>query len=627
MQLPIASSRAPSEGGRRGASRRASSAILTADRRPGVSVLALPGFLLLLVLATASPPPVAAQPAAEPPGEAAEPTAPTSAAPVQIDVQARARELGDTVPAGAMLGFIEAGRAGDWETAARHLDLDAIPPAERAGAGPRLARRLKSVLDRTLWIEFDRLSLDPEGDGTDGLAPNRDRVGTIDTAARGEVEVLLERIPRDGEVVWRIAGSTVALIPALYDEFGYGPLIELLPDPFFELHFLEIQLWQWLGLAGLVVVVYLLAWVATLLVQRAVRPLVARTETRVDDELIGALGAPLLFTFSLLFFAAALPLLLLAEPVEAFVGRLLKGLGVVALSWAALRLVDVLTAVLGRRLERQDKRAVASIIPLGRRAAKGFLLAIAVVVLLQNVGVNVTGLVAGLGVGGIAIALAAQKTIENVFGGVSVISDQPVRVGDFCRFGDGKVGTVEEIGLRSTRIRTLDRTLVTIPNADFAQRELESFTARDRMRLHAILGLRYETTPDQLRHTLSGLRRILQTHPRVSPDPARVRFVGFGAYSLDLEVFAYLLTADHGEFLQLREEIYLQMMDVIEEAGTSFAFPSQTLYLGRDSGLDQEVVRRAEELGRAERERAAQAASGAESTSPRSGPDASAPRA
>ena len=625
MQPPIAPSGTGSGGRRRAAPRRAATAIGTgrpfgaplrsgSPRRPyswrSAAPTGLPAWswlLLAMVLATSGAP-IAAQPVAETPAEAAAPAAPPSAAPVPADLQARARELGDAVPAGAMLGFIEAARAGDWETASRYLALDAIPPTDRAAAGPRLARRLKTVLDRTLWIDFDRLSVDPQGRHDDGLDPDLDRIGTIETAERGEVQVLLERTTEDGAAVWRIAAATVALIPVLYDEFGYGPLIALLPDPFFELHFLDVQLWQWLGLVALLVAVYLLAWVATQLVQRAVRPLVARTDTEMDDELIGSLGAPLLFGFAVLFFAVALPLLLLAEPVEAFLERLLKGLGVVALSWAALRLVDVLSAALGRRLERQDKRAVASIIPLGRRAAKVFLLAIAIVVLLQNVGVNVTGLIAGLGVGGIAVALAAQKTIENVFGGVSVISDQPVRVGDFCRFGDGKVGTVEEIGLRSTRIRTLDRTLVTIPNADFAQRELESYTARDRMRIHAILGLRYETTPDQLRYALVGLRRILRTHPRVSPDPARVRFVGFGAYSLDLEVFAYVTTADYGEFLELREGIYLQMMDAIEEAGTSFAFPSQTLYLGRDSGLDEERARRAEELGRAERERAAQEA-------------------
>jgi MscS family membrane protein len=191
------------------------------------------------------------------------------------------------------------------------------------------------------------------------------------------------------------------------------------------------------------------------------------------------------------------------------------------------------------------------------------------------------------------VALAAQKTIENLFGGVTLFADRPVRVGDFFRYGD-QVGTVEEIGLRSTRVRTLDRTVVTIPNAQFSNMALENFAKRDRMRLWTMIGVRYETTPDQLRFLLARLREILLAHPRVTEDPARVRFVGFGAYSLDMEVFAYVDTPDWNEFLQVREDIYLLFVDAVKEAGTGFAFPSSTMYLGRDSGLNKEEVRQAE---------------------------------
>jgi MscS family membrane protein len=201
--------------------------------------------------------------------------------------------------------------------------------------------------------------------------------------------------------------------------------------------------------------------------------------------------------------------------------------------------------------------------------------------------------VAGLGVGGIAVALAAQKSLENLFGGISLFADRPVRVGDFFRYG-AEVGTVEEIGLRSTRIRTLDRTVVAIPNAEFSNLRLENFAKRDRMRLWTMIGVRYETTPDQLRFLLARLREILWAHPRITDDPARVRFVGFGRHSLDLEVFAYANTDDWGEFLGIREDIYLRFMDAVKEAGTGFAFPSTTTYVGRDDGLGAEETRRAE---------------------------------
>ncbi|MEJ2234366.1 MAG: mechanosensitive ion channel family protein [Syntrophobacterales bacterium] len=213
----------------------------------------------------------------------------------------------------------------------------------------------------------------------------------------------------------------------------------------------------------------------------------------------------------------------------------------------------------------------------------------AFIAILSNFGFNVAALLAGLGVGGIAVALAAQKTIENLFGGIVLYADRPVRVGDFCRFGD-KLGTVEEIGIRSTRIRTLDHTVIAIPNATFSNMEIDNITARERIRLLAILTVRYETTPDQLRYILVEIRKLLYSHERVISDTPRVRFINFGAYSLDIEVLAYVNSTDWAEFLGIREDIFLRIMDIIEVSGSGFAFPSQTLYMGRDDGLKAEKV-------------------------------------
>ena len=219
----------------------------------------------------------------------------------------------------------------------------------------------------------------------------------------------------------------------------------------FETRFLELELWQWIGVILLVLVAYIASWILAWLIRAAVQPIVEKTRSDVDDEIIAALMSPLRFALMLGVFAVMRATLLLAKPVQEFLDKLLTGLAVVAAAWVALRLVDVFAAVIDNRLKKQDKRAVASIVPLGRRAAKVFLIAIAAVAMLQNVGFNVTGLIAGLGVGGLAVALAAQSTIENIFGGVSVISDQTVRVGDFCKFGNGETGTVEEREARAGR--------------------------------------------------------------------------------------------------------------------------------------------------------------------------------
>jgi MscS family membrane protein len=206
----------------------------------------------------------------------------------------------------------------------------------------------------------------------------------------------------------------------------------------------------------------------------------------------------------------------------------------------------------------------------------------------------VYGLVAGAGVGGLGIALAARSSLENFLGTFNLYADRPVRVGDFCRYGEDpssgwlRIGTVEEIGLRSTRIRGIDRTITTIPNAEFANMHIVNLTRRDRMLFRTTIGLRYETTPNQLRQVLAKLRELLLAHPRVTKDPARVRATGFGAYSLDLEMFAYVNTSDWNDYLAVQEDLVLRTMDIVDKAGTAFAFPSRTLYHTRDPGLDSE---------------------------------------
>jgi MscS family membrane protein len=502
-------------------------------------------------------------------------------------------------PRRAMEDYLHAARDGDYARAARTLDLRSLPPAQRE-QGPTLARELKVVLDRTLWVDLDALSDEPDGDPGDGSA-TRDVVGSIQTS-RGPTAVLLQRVAlEDGTHAWRVAAPTVAQIPALYAEFGEGWVAELLPTPLVEIRVLEVRLWQWIGLLILLVLATAVSWVLATGVVGTVRSLLRRARTGFDDALLALAVGPLRLTLAVSVFSTGTYALGLALPVHRFFVALEKALTIVAVTWLLLRLADVLCRALERHLVAQGKATAMSMVPLGRRTVKVFLGGLAAIATLQNLGFNVTGILAGLGVGGLAIALAAQKTVENLFGGVTLIADQPVRVGDFCRFGD-RVGTVEDIGLRSTRVRTLERTVVTIPNAQFSATELENFAWRDRIWLKTTIGLRYETTPDQLRHVLVELKKLLLAHPMVHPEPARVRFVGFGAYSLDLEIFAYVVTTDINEFIAVREDIFLRIMDVVAASGSGFAFPSQTIYAGSDGGLDAARSRAAEAAVRRWRE-------------------------
>jgi MscS family membrane protein len=205
----------------------------------------------------------------------------------------------------------------------------------------------------------------------------------------------------------------------------------------------------------------------------------------------------------------------------------------------------------------------------------------------QELGLPLYSVVAGLGIGGLAVALAIRPTLENLIGGVVLYLDHPVRVGDFCNFGD-KTGTVEAIGVRSTKLRALDRTLITVPNAALADMQLINWAKCDRMLINATIGLRYETENDQLRHVLVKFREMLHAHPKIHSDTVRVRFAGFGQSSLDIGVRIYALTQDFNEFHAIREDVLLRMSEIVKESGSSFAFPSQTLYMGRDDGLDGE---------------------------------------
>jgi len=218
----------------------------------------------------------------------------------------------------------------------------------------------------------------------------------------------------------------------------------------------------------------------------------------------------------------------------------------------------------------------------------------AIAAISEHVGVPVAALATGIGVGGLAFALASQSTLENLVAGLTIYSDRPVRVGDYCTIG-GVSGTVESIGLRSTRLRTLERTMVTIPNAEVAKQILENISVRDRMLVCTTIGLRYETTPDQLRYVLGRLREFFNDHTKVIDDGMRVRFIGFGACSLDIEVFLYVRTTQKPVFLEICEDLNLHIMDIVEEAGAGFAIPSQRVYLARNAATDAERVRAAED--------------------------------
>jgi MscS family membrane protein len=210
----------------------------------------------------------------------------------------------------------------------------------------------------------------------------------------------------------------------------------------------------------------------------------------------------------------------------------------------------------------------------------------------QEMGLPILSLLAGLGIGGLAVALAIRPTLENLIGGFILFLDKPIRVGDFCSFGS-QSGTVEKIGVRSTQIRALDRTMITVPNAQFADMQIINWAQCDQMLIDEVIGLRYETSADQLRYVLARIREMFHGHPRIDSDTVRVRFTRYGGSSLDLAIRVYAITREWNDFYAIKEDILFRIKDIVEQAGIGFAFPSHTLYVRRDEGPNSELGERA----------------------------------
>src|SRR5688572_17059147 len=334
---------------------------------------------------------------------------------------------------------------------------------------------------------------------------------------------------------------------------------------------------QWLFLAAIVVASVVLGKVAGRLVRAMVGRLVRRTRSTWDDVLLERLAGPISATLALAFGAALLPLIDLPPESLRTAYRLIRAGVFAVFFWSLFRLVDVGFHLLGDSMWARAG-ATRSLIPLGSRIAKVGIFAIAAVAVLSDLGFPVGSLIAGLGIGGLALALAAQKTVENLFGAFSIGVDQPFRVGDTVKVEDFQA-VVERIGLRSTRFRTLDRTIITIPNGKIADSRIESYTARDRMRLATVIGLAYGTTEGQLREVLDGFARVLRQRPKLFPEGDTVLLRGLGASSLDIEVACWFMTEDYAEFQAIRQEVLLGFLGVVERAGTSLAFPTQTLHV------------------------------------------------
>lgn len=470
------------------------------------------------------------------------------------------------------------------EIAVLYLDT-----SDRDTDATALARQLAAVLNRYLPARLNQISDKPEGSVQDPRKPDEELIGTV-SGSNGELDIVVERVNggKAGQI-WLFSKSTLAGLPA----FSRGSSIHTaethLPKVLVTTHLFNVPLFEWLALFVALPFVYSLTGLLNRLLSLAfgeLRRRIWRTPSQQNPSILPVPIRLLLLALFIRYMLTIVELPLLARQIWSYISLLFA---IAAGIWVLLITGGWVERYVVKR--RREVGGSASVVRLLRRLIEGLVLFAGLLLTFHYFGIDVTAALAGLGVGGIAIALAAQKTLENVIAGASLIADGVVRVGDVVSVGDID-GTVVQIGLRSTTIRSTDRRLVNLPNGQMATMRLDTLSARDKFLLRQLVGLRYETTAAQLRSIVAGIRKLLSSHNAVDTASLRVRFVRFDASAVEIEVFTYLFASDWNSFLEIQEELLHGIRDVIERAGAGVALPSQRLYFAADKlihGVAEEI--------------------------------------
>ena len=480
--------------------------------------------------------------------------------------------------------FSDAG--GALEAAMATLDMSELSALAKEYEAPKLARYINRSLQRIGSLTWQEVPDDP--DRSTDYVHFEHPMGSI----------ALGRVVTDEGVIWQFTPETLQTIRAVYAALDNFPANEIFYSQrqteslYFQVRGVvsnismgfvrqlgPMELWQWLGLLLVLGGAYALGRV----VNAIFYALVLRRFVPASEQQ-GLVRWLFLWSFRFLVVGVALRV---ADRVLSFPD--LVQVVVVAVSWTCTILSSMMLILLGVGVvvgHIKETNAIHSnhMTPVSFVAGivRVVVVVFAILLLADVLQVPYQSVLAGLGLGGLAVALAAQSTLQNFISGITLYFDKPIAVGDYCKFGD-KSGTVEFIGMRSTRIRTAARTLLTVPNSEFSNLQIENYAQRDRMLLNPTLKLRYETSPDQLRKLLEEFRQLLIDHPKVADDPLRVRFAGFGAHSLDVDVLAYIMSDNESEFVAIREDIYLRIMEVVERAGARLAVPSVVNYNTADT--------------------------------------------
>jgi len=513
-------------------------------------------FLLLLLIALAAP----LSPQAFAAGQAEE------AAPAEEVIP---DPLKRETPRSMVSGLISALAEPDYDRAAQYLDVPAGSNRQRTNAITQ-ARNFHALLDNGGSLSpFVALSNEAIGKIDDDLPTEQENVGVL-TIQDKKVPILLVRGQDGDHQVWRVARETIDQVA----QAARKEPVAQEPDKN-EFIFAGAPLKDWAMLIGLGVLLFGGLWMVAALIVAAMRRLVPDAGANGLVRFMEAALPPasLLIAVGLFYnMAEALPVSIVARTTLL---RYTDIVSVIALVWFGLRLIDALAELASARMQRSQRRQVVAVITLARRAAKILLLAFSGVAILGTFGIDVTTGIAALGIGGIALALGAQKTVENLVGSVTVIADKPLQVGDFVKVGD-VVGTVEDVGIRSTRIRTGERTIVTIPNGDLSARQIENFAARDRFLFNPSFVVEPETSSAKLKEAIEIVRQVL-TEEKNMAEGHRARLGAISDRGFSIDVWSYINVSEFDTQVIIRESLLLRVYERLEAAGVSLAFPTRKI--------------------------------------------------
>jgi MscS family membrane protein len=500
------------------------------------------------------------------------------------NAQASLDPLGRETPRGTLIGFLKYEQRGDYATARRYLQL---PPGQDTNM-VQFAKELR-VLYPSFQGSINLLSDDPNGTVESALPPGQVRAGAV-TVGGITADIILVRVddPASGKI-WLVSQGTIASVPKLYALLeSEAPTaadrirLTALSGP----QLLGMASAQWLGWLLSIPISWLLAWLLTFLLSAPRRVWSTLRKLPFHTVWETPVGMPLRCMIAILLHSLFVYLLRPPLLYRVYYVRLMEALLVACFGWFATRISDQgFDTALNRT--RMHHRGGESILILMQRLNRVGILIIGLVVALAVLGLNVTATLAGLGIGGLAVALAAQKTLENLIGGVSLLMDKAVQVGDVCKIGD-RIGTVEDIGLRSLKLRTLDQNLLVVPNGTLAQMQFENMKARPKLLIKQNFSLRIETRVEQLRFVLDSVQRMLDEDPAIESGSSRLRVANFAGAAFELELFAYGKTGDWAELTVIRQDVILKIAGIVEAAGTRLAAPTRLTYLSADPGADIE---------------------------------------